>query len=271
MTSPVYLMRPLLPPPPVGRLGRLARLSADLSTRDYTNAGTGAASGVVGILSSPTVGGKIASGGGAIMAIAPLTGPIAPFVFVGGALVSIAGTIMSFVGLGDGCGHACILTSQWANQAEDLLKQNASTYFSNSVRTQSEQAVALSNFDAIWNSLSTACSNANLSTAGVNCIGDRKAGACKWHATDSGPWPGSPTQGSCWNWFSAYRDPIAHDTPMADSQFAALYPTKDPLTGADLPPGTATGTLNLDGILDSKSLLLLVGVGMLAMAAGGGD
>jgi hypothetical protein len=209
----------------------------DVSTQQITASGQGAASGALAIATAPTVGGKVSGAGTLILSSAPFAGPAAPIVAIAGAVVTIAGQIMSFVGLGDGCGQSCILTSDWANKAEVLLRQNITAYFNSPVRNQSTQTAALAGFDAIWNQLETACSSANLGAAGQNCIGDRQAGACKWKQTGTSPWPGGPAIGQCWNWFSAYRDPIAHDPNVvpdssislgsaassADSSLASLF------------------------------------------------
>lgn len=126
---------------------------------------------------------------------------------------AFAGIIMGVEAiLNSGCGQACVVTSEWANQAEPLLRQNIQTYFNLPTRTKSDQQSALNMFDAVWAGLVQRCSQPGLSTAGQNCIADRQQGACKWKATADSPWPGGPKQGACWNWFNAYRDPIANDT-----------------------------------------------------------
>jgi hypothetical protein len=137
--------------------------------------------------------------------------------------VAFAGVLMGIEAiLHSGCGQACVVTSDWANQAEPLLRQNIDTYFRLPMRTQSDQQSALRMFDAVWSGLVQRCSQPGLSTAGRNCIADRQAGACKWHATADSPWPGGPKQGECWNWFNAYRDPIANDTGVVSDTQAAL-------------------------------------------------
>jgi len=124
--------------------------------------------------------------------------------------------------LHSGCGQACIATSQWANEAEPLLRQNIDTYFRLPVRTRTDQQSALRMFDAIWAGLVERCSQPGLSTAGRNCIADRQQGACKWKQTGESPWPGGPDLGQCWNWFAAYRDPIANDTDVVSEEQAVL-------------------------------------------------
>ena len=153
--------------------------------------------------------------GAGLLAAAPFAGPAAPFLAVAG----IAAELLATFGVGSGCGQSCILSSQYANQAETVFRQNITTYFSLAVpRSATAQAAALRIFDSIWTDLVAQCSVASLGTAGKTCISDRQSGACKWKATADSPWPGGPAQGVCWNWFNAYRDPIANDpNVVADS------------------------------------------------------
>ena len=155
--------------------------------------------------------------------------------------------------MNSGCGQSCIVTSQWANQAEPLLRQNIDTYFKQSPRTASDQQSALRMFDAVWAKLVQLCSQPGLSTAGKNCIGDRQAGACKWKATADSPWPGGPVQGSCWNWFNAYRDPIANDAGVVSDAVAAA---QDVSQGVQ----SAISSVSASGV---SPLLLLLAAGVL--------
>jgi hypothetical protein len=148
-----------------------------------------------------------------ILSAAPFAGPAAPIVAIVGTVVVVAGQIMALIGLGDGCGQTCVETSQWADQAGAQLDQLMAAYFSSPVRNQSTQTAALAAFDAIWAKLQQLCGQAGTGQAGVNCIADRQRGACKWQALPPA-WPGEPATGSCWNWFNAYRDPIANDTEV---------------------------------------------------------
>lgn len=186
----------------------------DVSAAQTAGAGQGAASGALQILGSKTVGGKIAGGGTMIMSAAPFAGVAAPVVLIVGAVVTVAGKIIEFVGWGDGCGENCILTTKWANEAEGLLRQNIDAYFSSPVRNESTRQAALGGFDAIWAQLAKACGQSSLGGAGIRCTGDRERGACKWKQTGESPWPGGPVKGECWNWFLAYRDPIANDVDV---------------------------------------------------------
>lgn len=138
---------------------------------------------------------------------------------VGAGILAVT-TIVAAI-LNSGCGQSCIVTSNWANQAEQALIQNIQAYFAlPAPRSQTAQAVALANFDNTWNYLVKECGQPGLSTAGMDCISDRQRGACKWNQTSSSPllqYPNEPQPGQCWNWFTGYRDPIAMDPAVPDS------------------------------------------------------
>ena len=155
-----------------------------------------------------------------ILALIPATGPAAPFVAIGAALVGLAASMFR------GCGQTCIVASNDANKAEQLLKQNLDAYFA-SARTSADRAAALDNFDTFWRELQQACGDPALGKAGANCIADRQAGACKWTNDGRGGRAGSGTV--CWNWFVGYRDPIANDTPTdagsVNSLLGGILPT----------------------------------------------
>ncbi len=152
---------------------------------------------------------------------------------IAGAAVPFIGPAIAVVALGielliknSGCGITCVETSQWANQAEPLLQQNIRAYFSQPApRTQSSQQLALQSFDKVWLTLQQQCTQPGTGNAGVRCISDRQAGACTWKQSANSPllsYPGEPQPGACWNWFSGYRDPIAHDPDVVpDAQLAA--------------------------------------------------
>jgi hypothetical protein len=133
-----------------------------------------------------------------------------------GPAIAAATIAVALIIKNSGCGQTCIETSQWANQASTALDQNISAYFGvPAPRTQSQQAAALANFDAIWARLAQLCGDPSTGNAGKRCISDRQAGACTWKALPPA-WPGEPAAGACWNWFNAYRDPIANDTVVPD-------------------------------------------------------
>jgi hypothetical protein len=131
-----------------------------------------------------------------------------------------------------GCGVTCVETSQWANQAAAALDTNIAAYFGTPApRTQSEQAIAVQAFDNTWQQLSTICGQPGTGNAGVRCITDRQQGACKWKALPP-KWPGEPATGACWNWFNAYRDPIANDKVVSDSSVSGVASSLSNLTSS---------------------------------------
>jgi hypothetical protein len=142
------------------------------------------------------------------------------------AVIPIVGAAIAAISLGielilhSGCGQTCVVTSQWANQAEQHLQQNISAWFAiPAPRPKSVQQIAMANFQVIWNTLVQQCSQPGLGDAGKNCIADRQDGACKWKATPPS-YPGEPATGSCWNWWNGYYYPIANDPNVYDDSAA---------------------------------------------------
>lgn len=185
----------------------------------------------------------------AILGMAPaLAVPI-----IGAAIVGITIAIVAI--LRSGCGQACIVTSQWANQAEKLLEQNIQAYFAlPAPRTESQRNAALNNFEVVWARLQQLCGQQGTGQAGVRCITDRQQGACVWKQRADSPllqYPHQPQPGECWNWFSGYRDPIAMDSVIPD-------PIGDQISGA------VSEVANAAGVSPSTLMLLaaalLVGV-----------
>jgi len=211
--------------------------------------------GAVGAGAATAAGTAAASAGLISAAVVPFIGP------------AIAGIVLGIEAiLHSGCGNTCIVTSNWANQAEALLQQNLTAYMALATpRAMSAQAVALQNFDKIWNYLVQECSNPQLGSAGQRCISDRQAGACHYQ-----------NSGVCWNWFVGYRDPIANDRNVVPDAQSAQAPaqTQTVTQGTALPgPGgsvdTSTSVSNVLGGLDSKTLLL-IGLGVVAVMYMGG-
>lgn len=166
--------------------------------------------------------------------------------------LSIVNTAVSLI-MNSGCGITCVETSSWANQAENLLEQNIKAYFAlPTPRSATDQAAALSNFDTIWSGLAQRCGQSGTGTAGVRCVSDREAGACTWKQTTDSPllgYPGEPQPGTCWNWFSGYRDPIANDpdvaaTPAISSTISSVASDAQSIaTSVGLPQGSGTWLL----------------------------
>lgn len=136
-----------------------------------------------------------------------------------GAGIALAGLAINAI-MNSGCGQTCIVSTQFANQANAALQQNIEAYFAiPAPRPKSVQTQALQNFDSFWAWLQAPgqCGNPNLGDAGRRCISDRQAGACAWHQSSATvpPW-GAPPAGACWNWLNGYRDPIANDPNVYD-------------------------------------------------------
>lgn len=195
---------------------------------------------VIGILAAHAATVAAATGGTATLAGMSL-GVAVPV--IGAALVG-ATMLAVYLIQNSGCGQTCIITSQWANKAEDLLKQNLAAYFAlPAPRPQSAQKVALANFDAIWATLQAQCGQEGTGNAGVRCITDRQAGACKWRSAD----------GQCFNWFIAYRDSIQNDPAVPDSITTAAPGSVDSLLGgsggSSLAPLLLIGALVVAGVM----------------------
>ena len=121
---------------------------------------------------------------------------------VGAALAAVT-MLVQYLVANSGCGQTCIETSSWANSAAQALQQNLDAYFAlPAPRTQSQQALAIANFNTIWAQLVAACGQAGTGNAGVRCISDRQQGACTWKQDKTPVYPGEPAIGACWNWFS---------------------------------------------------------------------
>ena len=210
----------------------------------------------------------VASATGALAPIAAGLGISVPVLgaIIGAGIMAAAAAIDAI--MNSGCGQTCIVSTQFANQANSALQQNIEAYFAlPTPRPLSAQRAALSNFDTFWAWLQqpSQCGNPNLGTAGQRCISDRAAGACTWKqpANEVPPW-GTPPAGACWNWQSGYRDPIADDPNVYDDSLdvqqssAALYAVTQTaqVAGSSLPVSTS-------GI---SPLLLLVGAGALLWA-----
>jgi len=193
-------------------------------------------------------------GAGSGVATAALTTGAGPLVGVFGSLtIPIVGAAFAGIWLGiqailnSGCGQSCVITSNWADQAEALLKQNLAAYLAlPTPRAQSAQQAYLGNFDSVWNYLVQECSSPGLSTAGQHCISDREAGACHYQAN-----------GQCWNWFVGYRDPIANDPNVVPDSTAAVSTVEGAFTGA-------AGSLGISPWLLAGAALLVIGLGVAA-------
>ena len=218
---------------------------------------------------------------GSSVAIASATGSLAPIAAALGVSVPVLGAIVGAAILGagyaiqaimnSGCGQTCIVSTNFANQANAALQQNIAAYFALPIpRPKSSQTAAVANFDMLWNWLQQPqqCGNPALGDAGKRCITDRQSGACTWHqaANTVPPW-GTPPAGACWNWFNGYRDPIANDTNVYDDSSEVLQVINGTLTATPIVSSGAGASTSLIGGLPSwwplAAAAVLIGVGVM--------
>lgn len=181
--------------------------------------------------SNVQLGSSLASPVGAAVggtALATSTGIAASLAvpIVGAALAGITIAAIKLI-QNSGCGPTCIQASDYANQAEPLLRQNLNAYFAlPKPRGQSAQQTALQNFDAIWAQAVKLWQEPALGNAGKRAISDRQSGACTWKQTANYgvdiSAAGEPGIGECWNWFSGYRNPIQNDPNVTSDAQANL-------------------------------------------------
>lgn len=116
-------------------------------------------------------------------------------------------------------GRQKLQTSEWADEAEGLLKQNLEGYMA--ARTAANQAQALANFDQVWGELYALCSDPAMAAAGERCVTERD-------------------RGGRWDWFALYRDPIERDQPPLSPTVATILSrAKDPAVAGPLALATA--------------------------------
>ena len=176
------------------------------TARTVQVSGSIAASGATAVL------GSLTANGGTVLGLTSAAVPV-----IGAALMG-ATMLVQYLVANSGCGQTCIVTSQWANQAAAALQQVMDSYFAlPSPRTQAQQAVAIANFQTIWNTLQQQCGQPGTGNAGVRCITDRQAGACTWKQKYAPTYPGQPNIGECWDWFNGYLAPIQQDPVVPDS------------------------------------------------------
>ena len=220
---------------------------------------TGRGFGSVATTIEGQTGSVLSSTAGTLIAVGAAPGPLAPILAVAAGVAEM----LAAFGVGSGCGQTCVLSSQYANQASALLDQNIAAYFAiTPPRPVAAQQAALANFDTIWNDLEQQCSNPQLGSAGQNCISERESGACQWKAT-APAYPGEPAVGACWNWFNAYRDPIANDPDVQTAAETAAA------SAASLASNSAAGSSTTDSgssyaplLLVAAAIALIVGVSL---------
>jgi hypothetical protein len=160
-------------------------------------------------------------------------------------------------GVAKGCGDSCVLTSQAANEVEQLLVENLRKYKA-SGHTRAEQRAALDYFDLVWGQLRDFCSQPEFQTtkAGRNCIGDRQAGACVWKEN-----------GECWNWFVGYRDPIANDPNVQPDAVVSVVESGAGTGAGNAIESAGQSLLSAFDGKDQSTLLILLAAGLLVYMA----
>lgn len=162
-----------------------------------------AAGAAIGVTTAISTGSKVAGGvAAALAAIAPFTGPAAPFIAVAAGLVAVLTPVFN-----RGCGPSCTQATAIANQAADAINKVQDAYFSQPVRTRASQLAALGLIDDVIAQLQKMCGNPALGDAGRRCISERivRGGSAPWCPTGTG----------C-DWFTVHRDPIANDPGVID-------------------------------------------------------
>jgi len=187
---------------------------------------------------------------------------------VGAAIAALVTVGIVVANMFRGCGQTCVAATNYANQADAIMRQNVDAYTSSPVRYASMQAAALNNFDTTWAALQKACGQPALQAAGQRCITDRQRGACTWKASPGGwnadgtykKWGAAGSGTDCWNWFIGMRDPIANDP----------FVQPDPVAtdaGSQVGSGSESLSQTVSGI--PTPLLVAGGLAIAAFALGG--
>jgi len=180
-----------------------------------------------------------------IAALAPATGPAAPFIAAAAGLVAFFGNLFQ------GCGQTCIQATNYANQAGSQLDTLMAQYFAQPVRTTSMQQAYLQACQQIFAWLQQMCGNPALGNAGKRCIAERLVQrACPSTLNDSNIGGG---QIDFCDYISTFIVPVENDTAVVpDSQAAGTS------TGTTEGSTTATTT-------DLTPLLLIAAIGIAAL------
>lgn len=141
-----------------------------------------------------------------------------------------------------------VATTKIVDAVEPQLVKNLNGYMALPVHYASAQAQALANFDAGWQYVVDHCNIPEMGEPGERCTNERKAGACKW----------KNAEGVCFNWFAAYRDPIANDPDVKPDPSAAetLAASLGLAPGSSSAGGLLPLLVGADGGLDLSGLLL---------------
>lgn len=135
-------------------------------------------------------------------------------------------------------GQQKVAATEIIDQATKTWQNNLDAYRAGP-RTAADQAAALKLFDDVWEWVISpqGCGDPDLGAAGHRCIDERKRGGVA-------PW--CPTGAGC-DAFIAFRDPIANDSPKANTFFlpADVAPENPGIAGLLIPGLLIAGALAL--------------------------
>jgi hypothetical protein len=161
-------------------------------------------------------------------------GTLAASIPVAGAVVAIG--ILAFSLLHDSRGaQQKVETTVTVDRAERIMKANLEAWL-HSPKSLASQAQSLQNFDQAWAAITNFCGNGNEGNAGQRCISERQSGGK-------------------YDYFAAYRDPIANDPHAGDvDRAAAAIAAADPVGALLGQPAGGSG--NWTGYAIAAALLL---------------
>lgn len=171
--------------------------------------------------------------------------------WVAGAIAGVIAIGSQIANMFKGCGQTCVVATQDANKAEQLLQNNLDQYMTAPVHYKSLQLAAANNANTLFNALRQACSDPSLGPAGQRCISERlvKGGTA--------PWCPNPGNTGC-DWITAYLDPIMNDPNVVPDPIAgSSTDTADP---GSVVNAAASSTTNFTPLLLIGGAILLAAV-----------
>jgi len=244
-------LRPFVAPQPgmYSRWGLGETAPASPWTKLAGGSTAGAASGVMtAIATGSPVAGAVSGG---LMAIAPFTGPAAPFLIAAATLVAPLAALMN-----RGCGQTCIQSSEYADKTQSTVEQLTAAYWAQPVRYRSSQVQTLAYIDQALAWLQQMCSDPALGDAGRRCISERLIRG------GSAPWCPTPNHTGC-DYLTATRDPIAMDAGVVPDPSPVDTAAAGLLDAAGFNPNQPIGTAGAT-LKDFLLPAVLIGAGLLA-------
>lgn len=199
--------------------------------------GYGFGSPVPTFISTGATAGSIAAGAG-VFGAAAIAVPVV------GAVALAATLIYSWIARR---GAQKVAATSVVNEAEPYLRQNRDAFLALQTPTATDQAQAVSNFQAVWAQVVKECASPGLGNAGHACIEDRMP-----IGQEISTPVGTLTGNGKWNWFGYYLDPIEQAQTYAAS------------------PSSLFTSLGLPSLGDGGSpVFLALGAGLIAWAVWG--